>query len=37
MDQYGLFILFAVVLLAGRIIDPILTPLISLLIGVPVS
>ena len=37
MDQYGLFILFAVVLLAGRIINPILTPLISLLIGVPVS
>ena len=37
MDQYALFILIAVVLLASRIISPVLNPLISLLIGVPVS
>lgn len=37
MDQYGIFLLFAVVIFGGRIISPILDPLISLLIGVPVS
>jgi Zn-dependent protease len=37
MDQYGIWLLFGVVLLGGRIIGPLLNPLISILIGVPVS
>jgi Zn-dependent protease len=37
MDQYGLFLLIGVILLASRIINPIYTPIVSALIGVPVS
>ncbi|MGD0861925.1 MAG: site-2 protease family protein [Candidatus Limnocylindrales bacterium] len=37
MSQYGLFILIAIVLFASQIIIPIYTPVVSLLIGVPVG
>lgn len=36
MDQYGLYLLIGVVLLAGRIIGPVYKPIVSLLIGVQV-
>lgn len=35
MDQYGLFLLLAVVFMAGSIIGPIYRPIVGLLIGVP--
>jgi hypothetical protein len=36
MNQYGLMLLIVVVIFAGRIISPLLDPIISFLGGVPV-
>jgi len=37
MNQYGLVMLIVIVVLAGRLISPIATPIVSFLIGVPLS
>lgn len=37
MNQYGLFVLIAVILLAGRVISPVADPIVSLLTGLPVG
>jgi Zn-dependent protease len=37
MNQYGLMLLIVVIILAGRLISPIATPIVSFLIGVPLS
>ena len=36
MNQYGMLLLIVVVLFAGRIIGPILGPIVNFLVGVPV-
>jgi Zn-dependent protease len=37
MNQYGIMLLIVVVILAGRVISPIATPIVSFLIGVPLN
>jgi Zn-dependent protease len=37
MNQYGLMLLIVVVLFAGRIIGPLMNPIVGFLAGVPVG
>jgi Zn-dependent protease len=37
MNQYGLMLLIVVIIFAGRIISPVLNPILSFLAGVPVG